>query len=448
MTLELTSGRDAGRAVAASAAFVSESATGAIRAGLVIIVLFFGLFGGWAVMAPLNGAVVAEAVVKVEGNRKAIQHLDGGVITEIRVKEGDLVKAGDVLVVLDNTRVKADLDTYTQQYAVLRTMLARIQAELSGEPEIAFPEDLLASTAPYVLDAIASQRSEFASQQAALAGATRVLNSRIAEIGAQIVGSQARIVSYSSQLQSTLEEKTGLATLLENKLTTKTRVLDLERSAAQLQGLAGDAQASIAANEQGRAELEAQITQLTNERRAKITTDFSDTQSKLLDLTPRIQAAQAPVRATEIRSPYDGRVVGLSVFSTGAVIVPGQSIMDIVPDRTQMVVQAQIRVEDIADLRPGMKAEVHFTSYKQRSIPLIHGLVAQVSADRLTDSRSGVPYYIAEIAVNPVELAASPQIVLYPGMPATVMIPTEQRTALDYLVGPLVASMDTAFRQK
>jgi epimerase transport system membrane fusion protein len=113
-----------------------------------------------------------------------------------------------------------------------------------------------------------------------------------------------------------------------------------------------------------------------------------------------------------------------------------------------MVVQAQIRVEDIADLRPGMKAEVHFTSYKQRSIPLIHGLVAQVSADRLTDSRSGVPYYVAEIAVNPVELAASPQIVLYPGMPATVMIPTEQRTALDYLVGPLVASMDTAFRQK
>ncbi|WP_245465946.1 HlyD family efflux transporter periplasmic adaptor subunit [Mesorhizobium sp. M7A.F.Ca.CA.004.10.1.1] len=149
----------------------------------------------------------------------------------------------------------------------------------------------------------------------------------------------------------------------------------------------------------------------------------------------------------EGRAPYDGQVMDLSVFSIGAIVSPGQTILDIVPTENSLVVP-QTRVEDISNLRPGMAAEVRFTSYKQRSIPIVHGRVTRISADRITDSKTGFPYYLADVAVDPVELAAAPQIALYPGMPASVMIVTEERTALDYVLGPLVVSFHSAFRQK
>ena len=158
--------------------------------------------------------------------------------------------------------------------------------------------------------------------------------------------------------------------------------------------------------------------------------------------------AAGALRRNVIRSPYSGRVVDLNVFSLGGVIRPGERIMDIVPDETELVVEARVRVEDIADVKPGMNAEIHFTSYKQRVVPLIHGNVVEVSADRLVDDRSNAAYYKVLIEVDKDDLAANPQIQLYPGMSATVMITTEERTALDYLIGPLTASLNVSFRQK
>jgi HlyD family type I secretion membrane fusion protein len=179
-----------------------------------------------------------------------------------------------------------------------------------------------------------------------------------------------------------------------------------------------------------------------------VASDLSETRAKLLDIMPRLQNARAALERVTVRAPYSGIVVGLSVFSVGGVIARGERLLDIVPEGTPLVVEAQIGVEDIADLRPGMTAEVHFTSYKQRTTPLIHGRIAEISADRLTDERTGLAYYKALIAVDPKELAATPEIQLYPGMPATVMITTTGRTALDYLIGPLSASFDRSFRQK
>ncbi|MGX5844397.1 HlyD family type I secretion periplasmic adaptor subunit [Mesorhizobium sp. ArgA1] len=425
-----------------------DSIRGPVLIGLVIIVAFFGVFGGWAAVAPLNGAVLADAVVKVEGNRKSVQHFDGGTVKEIRVKDGDMVRSGDVLVVLDDTRVRSEFNLYSQQYALLRATDARIRAELDGTEAVAFPNDITAEHQAYLKDAMANQIADLESQRASMAGATQILQKRIAELEEQIEGKQARVDSYRAQLKSTVDEKASLTKLLKAGLTTRPRILELDRSASDLQGLIDETLGEIAGGRQSRAELESQIAQLTNERRAKLSSMLIETQSNLADLVPKMFATQAAIDRAEVRAPYDGQAMDLTVFSTGAVVSPGQTILDIVPTKNSLIVQAQVRVEDISNLRADMTAEVRFTSYKQRSMPIIHGHVARISADRVTDAKSGFPYYVADIVVDPEELAAAPQIQLYPGMPASVMIVTEERTALDYILGPLTTSLHTAFRQR
>ncbi|RWX69144.1 HlyD family type I secretion periplasmic adaptor subunit [Mesorhizobium sp. M4B.F.Ca.ET.089.01.1.1] len=416
--------------------------------GLLIILAFFGVFGGWAAFAPLNGAVLADAVVKVEGNRKSLQHFDGGTVKEIRVKDGDIVKTGQVLLLLDDTRLRSEFNLYAQQYALLRATDARIRAELDGSQDVAFPQDIAGEHQAYLKDAMANQVADLESQRASLAGARQILQKRIAELDEQIDGKQARVDSYRAQLQSTVDEKASLSKLLKAGLTTRPRILELDRSASDLQGLIDENLGAIAGSRQTKAELESQIAQLTNERRAKLSAMLIETQSNLADLVPKMFAAQAAMDRAEVRAPYDGQVMDLTVFSIGAIVAPGQTILDIVPTKNSLIVQAQVRVEDISSLRADMTAEVRFTSYKQRSIPIIHGHVTRISADRITDSKTGLPYYVADIAVDPAELAAAPEISLYPGMPASVMIVTEERTALDYILGPLVTSFHTAFRQK
>jgi membrane fusion protein, type I secretion system len=226
------------------------------------------------------------------------------------------------------------------------------------------------------------------------------------------------------------------------------RVLELQRAAAALKGQSGEFTGDIAKAQQAIGEIQLQIISLQNDRMSDIAKDLRDVQEKILDVIPRLQAAQDVLNRTEIRSPYAGYVVGLSVFSVGGVIGKGDKIMDIVPTRNELTVEANVNVNDIHDLHPGMRAELHFTAYKQRVIPVIHGDLIEVAADRLTDPRTGVPYYTALVAVDKQELAESKQVKLYPGMAVTVMIPTKERTALDYLLGPVMASFDQSFRQQ
>ncbi|PBC09377.1 HlyD family type I secretion periplasmic adaptor subunit [Mesorhizobium sp. WSM3859] len=425
-----------------------DSIKGPVWIGLLIILAFFGTFGGWAAVAPLNGAVLADAVVKVEGNRKSVQHFDGGTVKEIRVKDGDMVRSGDVLVVLDDTRVRSEFNLYSQQYALLRATVARIRAELDGAEAVVFPTDIIAEHQAYLKDAMANQIADLESQRASMAGARQILQKRIAELEEQIEGKEARVNSYRAQLKSTVDEKASLNKLLKAGLTTRPRILELDRSASDLQGLIDETQGEIAGSRQSKAELESQIVQLTNERRAKLSSMLIEAQSSLADLVPKISAVKAAIDRAEVRAPYDGQVMDLTIFSIGAVVSPGQTILDIVPTGNSLIVQAQVRVEDISSLRADMTAEVRFTSYKQRTTPVIQGRVTRLSADRVIDAKTGFPYYVADIAVDKQELVAAPQIQLYPGMPASVMIVTEERTALDYILGPLTTSLHTAFRQK
>src|SRR3954452_25458191 len=425
----------------------SDSIKHVALAGWIIIALFFGGIGSWAATAPLNGAIVGNAIIKVEGNRKSVQHLDGGIVKDLRIKEGDKVNAGDVLIVLDETQARAEYDVLSQQYMVLRATEARLLTELDHGTELVMPEDVK-TEGSYFRSVWNGQVSQFESRRAALEGQRNVIREKINQLGSQIVGGQAQVKAFTDQISSIRAEAKDIAPLVERGLIPRPLISQFERNAFRLEGQIADANANIAKARQAIAEQDQQIAQLDNDRMADVTKDLRDTQAKMLEVIPKAMNAKAVLGRMEIRSPYAGRVVALTAFSVGGVIQRGEKILDIVPDQDSLTIEAQIAVEDISDIKPNMRAEVHLTAYKQRIVPIIHGDVVQVSADRLTDPKTNNPYYVAFVKVDADELAAMPNIKLYPGMPASVMIPTVQRTALDYLVGPLVMSFNHSFRQK
>src|SRR3954449_2564556 len=425
----------------------SDSIKHVALAGWIIIGLFFGVIGSWAATAPLNGAVVGNAIIKVDGNRKSVQHLDGGIVKELRVKEGDNVKVGEALIVLDETQARAEYDVLSQQYMVLRATEARLLTELDHGTELVMPEDVK-TEGSYFRSVWNGQVSQFESRRAALEGQRNVIREKINQLGSQIVGGQAQVKAFTDQISSIRAEAKDIAPLVERGLIARPRILQLERTAYGLEGQIADANANIAKARQAIAEQEQQIAQLDNDRRTDITKDLRDTQAKLLEVIPKAMNAKAVLGRMEIRAPYTGRVVGLSVFSMGGVIQRGEKILDIVPDEDSLTIEAQVSVDDIIDVHPDTRAEVHLTAYKQRIVPIIYGDVIQISADRLTDPKTNAPYYTAFVRIDRGELAAMPNIRLYPGMPATVMIPTVQRTAFEYIVGPLVMSFNQSFRQK
>lgn len=417
--------------------------------GWAIIALFFGGFGFWAVTAPLNGAVVAQAVVKVEGNRKSVQHLDGGIVKELRVKEGDRVKAGDVLIVLDDSQARAEFEVFNQQNLVLRATEERLKAELARADKMQLPRDLAARMAePDAKGVWDGQVSQFETRRTSLEGQRKVIRERIAQLEHQIVGIQAQLKAYEAQFASVKRELESYRPLVDRGLITLSRFSQVERQGQAIEGQIADANANIARARQQIAEQSQQIAQVENERMTEVSKDLRDTQARLLEVIPKLANARAVLSRIEIRSPYTGRVVGLAVFSVGGVIGKGEKILDIVPDQEALIVEAQVAVEDISDVRPNARAEVHLTAYKQRITPIVNGDVVHISADRLVDQKSGQPYYVALVRVDKEQLAKLPHIQLYPGMPATVMIPTEERTAFDYLVGPLLQSFNQSFRQR
>jgi HlyD family type I secretion membrane fusion protein len=417
--------------------------------GWTIIALFFGGFGAWAAMAPLNGAVVANGVVKVEGNRKSVQHLDGGSVKQLAIKEGDHVNVGDVLIVLDDTQAKAEYEVLREQYVVLRATEARLLAELADSPELTMPAELKDPRhEAYAVTVWAGQVKQFESRRTTLGGQTKVIEEKIRQLQSQIEGAEAQAKAFTSQVDSVKREADSVAPLVDKQLLPKPRLLQLQRTAYGLEGQIADAQANISKFRQAIAEQELQIAQLHHDRMAEVTKDLREIQARLLEVIPKRTNAEAVLGRMDIRSPYAGKVVALNVFSVGGVIQRGEKIMDIVPDDDSLTIEAQIAVEDISEVHPGMIAEVHLTAYKQRIVPTLHGQVAQVSADRLTDPKTGAPFYVATIKPDPEELADLKGVKLHPGMPATVMLPTDSRTAFEYMVGPLASSFRHSFKQK
>lgn len=416
-----------------------------ILAGLAIVTVMFGGFGTWAALAPLDSAVVAPGTVAVYSNRKTVQHLEGGIVAEIFVRDGDRVAAGDLLVRLDATRADASLALIEGRLDELQAEAARLAAERDGRDAIAFPPDLQARAhEPKLAPILAGQRALFAARRQSKAGEIAILKRRIARSNDEIGGLEAQRQSRARQIAILDDELRGLRSLFEKGFAPRTRILALERNREALNGERGELTAAIARAGSDIAESELQIVQLESRFREQVLEDLRQVSAEIHELAERRIAAADERRRTDIVAPRAGIVVGLDVFTQGGVITPGQPILHIVPDNDEHIVEAQLRPEDIDRVIAGQPATVRFPAFNARTTPTLEGSVLTVSADRLIDKLTGAPYYQAKIRIPEAELARLNGQALVSGMPAETFIAAGPRTALNYLLKPFLDALTRA----
>ena len=418
-----------------------------IVAGALIIVAFFGGFGAWATLAPLESAAIALGKVGVDTRRKTVQHLEGGIVGEILVTEGTVVAAGDPLVRLEETQARATRELLEGKRLASLALEARLLAERDGHQRIAFPDPLRARAAdPEVAKVIAGQTSIFESRRQALDNQTRILGRQIAQLREEIQGLEGEIAAQTTQLDLIHEETAALETLFEKGFARKPQLLELKREAAEIEGARAQNRSQIARSKQSIAEAELRIQNAHTERHTQVVEELRDVQAELDDLAERIRAADDVLTRTVIAAPVSGTVVDLQVVTRGGVIAPGEPLMDIVPSGDKLVIEAHIQPTDVDVVHPGLTAQVRLTAFNQRTTPVLEGLVERVSADSMVDERSGEPFYLARVALTDGQDGLD-ELKLYPGMPVEVMVVTGSRTVVEYMLKPIRDSLNRALRE-
>ncbi len=421
---------------------------GFVLGGMIIVALLFGGVGTWAATAQLSSAAIAPGVVTVDSSWRTVQHLEGGIVQEIFVRDGDVVRQGDPLLRLDATRAQATMSIVSGQLDLALANEARLIAERDGVETITFPPELDARRGESELAMIlAGQELLFVARRDSLDGEVGILHQRIEQLHDQISGLQVQQSASYQQIQLIEQELEGLRELYEEGYVTRSRILALERESEHLRGERGEDLAAIARAETAIGEAELQIIQLEKSRREQVVTELRDIQSQIFDLEQRqIGAADVMDRIT-LHAPADGTVLGLNTHTVGGVIAPGDDIMHIVPHDDPLIIEARVRPDDIENVVIGQSAEVRMSGLSQRNTPTLEGQLLTVSADLLDDPRSGESYYEARIVIPPEQIARLDDVDLVPGMPAEVMILTGERTALAYLFDPISAGLNRAFRE-
>jgi epimerase transport system membrane fusion protein len=407
--------------------------------GLLIFFLVFGVFGVWASFAPIEGAAHGPGSVTVRSNRQLVQHLEGGIVKEIVARNGDRVRAGDALLILDDTQPLAQLEITNLQYLALRAMESRLTAERDGLGQINFPAELSA-VAQNAQSEVSSQTQIFLTRKASLEGSVEVLEQRIGQLQSRLGGLRALQQSKQDLADSFAEELRDVESLLVEGFADKNRVRELERNAAQLRGEAAELTASISATEIEIGETRLQILQQALEFQNEVANQLAEVQTGLKDATERLTALRSIVDRTTITAPVDGIVNGMQVHTVGGVVPPGQPLADIVPQNEELIVEARISPIDIDRVAIGQEAMVRFSSFSS-TVPNIFGTVINVSADALVDPNTGMGYYSARVEVTPEGLRDLGELTLIPGMPADVFITTGSRTLLQYMMKPISSAM-------
>jgi HlyD family type I secretion membrane fusion protein len=419
---------------------------GWVIAGLIILIIAFGGFLGWSTLFPLASAVVASGVIKVDSSRKQIQHLEGGVVKDIFVKDGDHVNAGDVLFTLDQTRAGSSLGILESSYYASLAQQSRLLAEQEGLAAIDFPDELKKQAGDEkIAEIIRSQTQLFNARQTSLQGQLDILDQQIIHLQKEITGLKAQKQSKEKQIVITTSELDNLEELLKKKLIDNTRVLSLEREAARLDGELGEHISDIAAIETGIDEKKLQKFQLKKTFREEVISELRQIQNELNDVTERVFAAKHVLEQTEIRSPVDGIVVGKGVHTIGGVVQRGEILLEIVPEKDRLVIEAKVDPQDIDRVKLGLPTGVNLTSFNQRNTPELNGTVSYVSADIFEEQKTGMPYFIARIEVAQEEINRLKDKKLQPGMLADIFIRTGERTFADYLLEPLIFSFKKAW---
>jgi HlyD family secretion protein len=417
--------------------------------GYITLALLVGGFGGWSVLAKIDGAIVASGQIEVDQDRQIVQHPDGGVVAEIAVKEAQPVKAGDLLIRLDGALLTPELAIVEGQLFEAMARRDRLEAERDDRPDVSFAQDLrdLAKTRPDVVEQMAGQRSLFFARKQTLARQTEQLAKRTSQITAQIEGVAAQTLAVTRQRALILKELTDQQSLLDRGLAQASRVSALQREDANLQGNMGEL-ASSRAQAEGRAtEIDLEVLRLAALRREEASTQLRDLGPQLLELAERRRALVERIARLDIRAPMAGIVLGLQVTTPRSVLRAADPVLYIIPQDRPLVISVRVQPINIDEIHPGQQVRLVFPAFSARSMPEIFGHITTVSADALTDQRSQIAYFRAEILLNDGELAKLTQQTLLPGMPVEAFIETGARSPLSYLLKPFTDYFSKAMRE-
>ncbi len=420
-----------------------------LLAGLVVVLLLAGGIGGWASTAQLSGALVAPGSVVVDSNIKTVQHPTGGVVGELRARDGDVVKAGDILVRLDDTVTKASLAIVTKGLNAMYARAARLQAESLGADHVTFPKSLLDQAGdPDAKAVMASEENQFQVRLAGRLGQRAQLHERVSQLQEEIRGLTAQEEAKSHEIELINKELVGVRDLYAKNLVQISRLTALERDAARLEGDRGQFVAAKAQAKGKIAETELQVIQVDKDLSTEVSKELREVNDKIGELVERKVTAEDQLRRIEIRAPQDGVVLQSNVHTVGGVIAAGDTIMQIVPQQDALAVEAKVNPQDVDQVRIGQKVLMRFSAFNQRTTPEVTGNVVRLSPDTTTDQRTGQSFYTIRVAIPPAELARLGNVKLLPGMPVETFVQTGERTMLAYLAKPLHDQFMRAFREK
>jgi HlyD family secretion protein len=420
---------------------------GPLAVGLFLILVFVVGFGLWAALVPLAGGAIAPGVISPDGSRRTVQHLEGGIIRKLHVRDGDYVEKEQPLLELESVQPKANFDLLQKQQRTLRITKARLEAERSGKEDLELAPDLLMA-GPEISAIIASQRELFFTRRAAHESKNRILRQRVAQLREQIKGFEAQVESATRQLQLLNEEIVGKRELANKGYLAKPELLRMLRMEAEIAGRRGQYVASISEAEQQIGEAELQMVANDSARADQIATQLDQVNADLNALEEKLTASRDVLKRTIITAPVSGTIVNLKFKTESGVIQPGAPILDIVPSEEKLMIDARISPMDIDVVHAGLKARVQLTAISARFAPRVEGVVKSVSADRLMEETTKQPYFLARVEVDREELRrVGPQVELVPGMPADVLIVTGERTMASYLLRPFLEAIWRTMRE-
>ncbi|MED5488259.1 MAG: HlyD family type I secretion periplasmic adaptor subunit [Pseudomonadota bacterium] len=426
---------------------IKTSLKGPIVSGLTILLIFLVGATAWASSAKLASAIIAVGQLKVDSNRKQIQHLDGGIVNQILVSDGQSVKKGDTLVILDPVQAKSSLGIVAGALFTAELKRSRLQAERDNTEQPDFTR-FLHREHEDKNSLIGAQQSLFSIRRSVQVSQQEILHQQIENLKSQISGFESQQASTKTQIEISKDELVNLKNLKARGLVGNERLLELERNLAQLEGRAGELVSSIASAKASIDEKRLELIRVKRSFHEQVLAELQDVESEIIDLQERANAATHHLQQMVVKAPVDGLIVGLNVHTEGGVVVPGQLLMEIVPDNDALIVEGQVLPTDVDDLRVGQSARVKLSGFQQRTTPELTGMLQYVSADSMLDERSGMTYFIIRVSIAAEELAKLPSEGLIPGMPAEVFVQTGERTALEYLLQPLSDTIDRAWREK
>jgi HlyD family secretion protein len=406
-------------------------------------------FGTWSVVAPLESAAVATGIVEAESSRKTLQHLEGGIVREILVSDGDVVTAGQPLIRLDSTKSRAEQQSLNGQFWDARVREARLLAERNGAEQITFSDELNTALAadPSLATTFAGHQDILRTRANVLRSHIQVIREKVTQVDKEIIGLKAQELAAAKRAEIARQEFAAVQALVDKGLERRPRLLTLEREMAEIDGRRGELAAQVSRAYQVISESQAMLLKLETDRQNEVAQSLRDTQGQILVLGERLQAIDDQLSRTEMKAPEAGVVTDLRIHTPGGVIGAGAPIMDLIPRNDRLIITARVRPEDIDVVRPGLSADVHLLAYNQRRVPALKGIVTYISADRMLDKRTDQPYYAAKVQIQDSSTAVRDGSQLVPGMPTQVLIKTGRSTVAVYALSPLLDSFNNAFRE-